>query len=49
LGGLWKSEKEIKDDLVKLASEKERNKALVTQLQFQKVVLQPKASTKECF
>ena len=40
LGGPWKSEKEIKEGLMKIASEKEKQKALVTQLQFQKVVLQ---------
>ena len=49
LGGPWKSEKDIKDGLMKFASEKERQKALVTQLQFQKVVLQAKAPTKEHF
>ena len=49
LGGPWKSEKEIKDGLKKFASEKERQKALVTQLQFQKVVFQAKAPTKEHF
>ena len=42
LGGPWMSEKDIKDGLMKFASEKERQKALVTQLQFQKVVLQAK-------
>ena len=46
---LGKSEKEIKDGLMKIASEKERQKALVTQLQFQKVVVQAKAPTKEHF
>ena len=49
LGGPQKSEKDIKDGLMKFASEKERQKALVTQLQFQKVVLQVKAPTKEHF
>ena len=49
LGGPWKSEKDIKDGLMKFASEKERQKALVTQLQFQKVVLQAKVPTKEHF
>ena len=34
---------------MKFASEKERQKVLVTQLQFQKVVLQAKAPTKEHF
>ena len=34
---------------MKFASEKQRQKALVTQLQFQKVVLQAKAPTKEHF
>ena len=49
MGGPWKSEKEIKDGLTRFSSEKERQKALVTQLQFQKVVLQAKAPTKEHF
>ena len=49
LGGPWKSEKEIKEGLMKIASEKEKQKALVTQLQFQKVVLQAVAPSKEHF
>ena len=49
MGGPWKSEKEIKEGLMKFASGKERQKALVTQLQFQKVVLPAKAPTKEHF
>ena len=49
LGGPWKSEKEIKEGLIKFASEKERQKALVTQLQFQKVVLKQKHRQRNTF
>ena len=48
-GVLGKSEKEIKEGLKKLATHKAKQKALVTQLQFQKIVIQAKAPTKEHF
>ena len=49
LAGPWKSAKAIKEGLNKLATDKEKQKALVTQLQFQKIVVQAKAPTKEHF
>lgn len=47
--GPWKPGKEINDGLMKTVSEKERQKVLAIQLQFQKVAIQAKAPTMEHF
>jgi len=49
LGGPCKSAKEIKEGLRKLATDKAKQKALVTHLQFHKIVIQAKAPTKKHF